>query len=47
VRVYSSPNADGPVEVVSIYKDSAGTPRLREKTVHRVMERFLKAVGWQ
>jgi hypothetical protein len=47
MSLYSSPNAGGPVEVVSIYKDSAGTPRLREKTVHRVMERFLKAVGWQ
>ena len=47
VRLYSSPHADGPVEVASAYRDSATTPRLHEKTVHRAMQRFLRAIRWQ
>jgi len=44
--LYSSPESDGPVEVARIYNGFMGAGAVRETTIHRLMQRFLDALGW-
>ena len=46
MSLYASPHSDGPVEVARVYNGFMGPGTLRETTAHRLMQRFLDAIGW-
>jgi hypothetical protein len=46
-NLYSSPESDGPIEVARVYNGFMGPGALRATTVHKLMQRFLGAIGWK
>ena len=46
-NLYAGPHADGPVEVERVYGGVFPARPLKAATVHRMMQRFMKAIGWQ
>ena len=47
VNLYAGPHADGPVEVEREYGGVLPARPLKAATVHRMMQRFMKAIGWR
>ena len=47
VNLYASPHSDGPVEVARVHSGLLPAKPLKATTVYRLMQRFLRAIGWQ